>query len=132
MIYLLDTKICIYIIKQKPTAVAQRFDLLEPGSMGISLVTYGELLTGASKSRQAAKSRAILQELMEYIPVLTMDGQAAEHYADIRASLEQEGTPIGNNDLWIAAHARSEGLVLVSNNLREFERVEGLQLENWV
>ena len=129
--YLLDTNICIYIIKKKPPAVLQRFERLKPGDVAMSLVTFGELEFGARKSQQAERALAILQELRESIPVLPMEADVAVHYAQIRHVLASRGTPIGNNDLWIAAHARALGATLVSNNLREFARVDGLQLENW-
>lgn len=129
--YLLDTNICIYIIKKKPPAVLQRFERLKPGDVAMSLVTFGELEFGAHKSQQAERALAILQELREFIPVLAMEADVAVHYAQIRHALGSRGTPIGNNDLWIAAHARALGATLVSNNLREFARVDGLQLENW-
>ena len=98
----------------------------------MSLVTYGELEFGALKSNNSSKALGILQELKNYIPVLSADESVVEHYANIRADLAAKGTPIGNNDLWIAAHARALGHILVSNNIKEFERVENLQLENWV
>lgn len=130
--YLLDTNICIYIIKGKPPTVMRRFESLAPGQVSMSLVTYGELEYGALKSRHAAQALGILQELKHYIPMLPMAPEVAGHYADIRHALARQGTPIGNNDLWIAAHARALDATLVSNNLREFERVAGLKLENWV
>lgn len=129
--YLLDTNICIYIIKKKPPAVLQRFERLKPGDVAMSLVTFGELEFSAHKSQQAERALAILQELREFIPVLAMEADVAAHYAQIRHALASKRTPIGNNDLWIAAHARALGATLVSNNLREFARVDGLQLENW-
>jgi len=130
--YLLDTSICIYIIKRKPPTVMQRFESLAVGAAAMSLVTYGELEFGALKSQYAAQALGVLQELKHYIPVLPMEPEVAEHYADIRNVLARQGAPIGNNDLWIAAHARALDLTLVSNNLREFERIAGLKLENWV
>ena len=130
--YILDTNICIYIIKQKPQSVLAKFSTLKPGAVAMSLITHAELMYGAerSQSRQAALDR--LMELTTLIPVLPLEAPVAEHYANIRARLALRGTPIGNNDLWIAAHARALDKVLVTNNLREFERVEGLRLENWV
>ncbi|WP_019896058.1 type II toxin-antitoxin system tRNA(fMet)-specific endonuclease VapC [Hydrogenovibrio halophilus] len=132
MQYLLDTNICIYIIKRKPLAVLERFEKMPIGAAGISLITYGELEFGALKSQQSQKALGILDELVAYLPVLSMENEVAAHYADIRANLEARGRPIGNNDLWIAAHARALDLILVSNNIKEFERVEDLKLENWV
>ncbi|MDR9499776.1 MAG: type II toxin-antitoxin system VapC family toxin [Hydrogenovibrio sp.] len=132
MQYLLDTNICIYIVKRKPLAVLERFEKMPIGAAGISLITYGELEFGALKSQQSQKAQGILDELVAYLPVLPMENEVAAHYADIRANLEARGRPIGNNDLWIAAHARALDLILVSNNIKEFERVENLKLENWV
>lgn len=130
--YLLDTNICIYIIKQKPVSVLKRFEALPLGSMSMSLVTFGELQHGALRSRNRDTATGILDELAEYIPVLAMSNDVATAYANTRADLAAKGTPIGNNDLWIAAHAITLGYTLVSNNVKEFERVEGLKLENWV
>lgn len=130
--YLLDTNICIYIVKKKPPTVMRRFESLALGEAAMSLVTYGELEFGALKSQHADQALGILQELKQYIPVLPMAPEVAGHYADIRHTLARQGMPICNNDLWIAAHARALDATLVSNNLREFERVAGLKLENWV
>lgn len=130
--YLLDTNICIYIIKQKPASVLAKFQSLQIGSVAMSMVTYGELQYGALRSNNAQKALDILQELKAYIPVLAMSETVAKEYADIRANLAAKGQMIGNNDLWIAAHARDLGHTLVSNNIKEFERVENLALENWV
>ena len=130
--YLLDTNICIYIAKQRPPSVAKRFAKLAAGSVGMSLITFGELRYGAEKSNQRAQAIDTLSRLVELIPVLTPDETVGEHYGQIRAHLEGVGTPIGNNDLWIAAHALSLRVPLVSNNTREFERVPKLKLENWV
>ena len=132
MDYVLDTNICIYIAKQKPMAVYERFSQLDVGSVGMSYVTYGELRYGALKSRQSEIALARLDELISLIPVLPAHPQIAHHYASIRADLAERGLPIGNNDLWIAAHVRAERKILVSNNLREFGRVHGLASENWV
>lgn len=130
--YLLDTNICIYIARNRPPEVLQRFTGLKPGDVGMSVVTYGELYTGAAKSQQSELALQKLQNIIELIPVLPMSVQTGKYYGEIRATLELAGTPIGNNDLWIAAHARELETTLVSNNLREFERVDGLKLENWV
>jgi len=130
--YMLDTNICIYIIKKKPISVLQKFESLPLGSVAMSLVTYGELEFGALRSNNSKQALDILDEIAAYIPVLPMPIDASKEYADIRAKLSAKGTPIGNNDLWIAAHARALGHTLVSNNVREFERVDNLKLENWV
>lgn len=130
--YILDTNICIYIIKQKPQSVLKKFSTLKPGTVAMSLITHAELMYGAERSQSRQASHDRLLELTTLIPVLSLEATVAEHYADIRARLSLQGALIGNNDLWIAAHARALNKVLVTNNLREFERVEGLRLENWV
>lgn len=101
------------------------------GRMAISSVTLAELLHGAEKSQRREHSLAVVEDFSSRLVVLDYTAKAAAHYGDIRADLERKGTPIGVNDLHIAGHARSEGLVLVTNNLREFERIDGLRLENW-
>lgn len=130
--YLLDTNICIYIARHRPPEVLARFNTLEVGQVGMSLVTYGELYHGAMKSQQRELALQKLAQLSGVIPVLAMEKSVSEHYGDIRSHLERAGTPIGNNDLWIAAHARALGITLVTNNIREFVRVPQLLLENWV
>ena len=132
LLYLLDTNICIYIAKHKPIEVLQRFQLLEVGQVGMSLITHGELTHGAYKSQQPQLALSKLQQLVELIPVMPIAATVSEHYGQIRSSLEKTGTPIGNNDLWIAAHALDLQVTLVTNNVREFERVPSLKLENWV
>jgi tRNA(fMet)-specific endonuclease VapC len=131
-VFILDTNICIYIIKKQPASVLARFEQLQVGEVAMSLVTFGELEYGALRSQNQQKAKQILNDITRFIPVLSMEQSVAEHYADIRADLAAKGKPIGNNDLWIAAHARSLDAILVSNNLKEFERVDGLKLENWV
>jgi len=130
--YLLDTNICIYIQRQKPVEVLARFQKLKPGDAAISVITWGELLYGAEKSRQCKKALQLLEEFKTLIPVLPMPENTGKTYGVIRASLESKGRPIGNNDLWIAAHAKAEGLTIVTNNEREFQRVPGLKVQNWV
>ena len=130
--YLLDTNICIYIARQRPPAVARRFARLAAGTVGMSLVTYGELRYGAEKSVRGAEAMATLAQLVELLPVLEPSVAVGETYGTLRAHLERLGTPIGNNDLWIAAHALALGVTLVSNNTREFARVPKLKLQNWV
>ena len=129
--YLLDTNICIYIAKQRPQAVLKRFEQLKQGEVVMSFITHGELMFGAEKSRRRDETIEKLNRLTELIPVVLPDPATALHYGKIRSHLEQAGTPIGANDLWIAAHARSSNLILVSNNTREFQRVPGLKMENW-
>ncbi|GAB4063545.1 type II toxin-antitoxin system tRNA(fMet)-specific endonuclease VapC [Uliginosibacterium sediminicola] len=129
---LLDTNICIYIARHRPASVAERFATAAPGSLGISLITWGELCFGAAKSQQPEQAQAQLDRFTTSVAVQALSREVGEHYGDIRHSLQRAGTPIGNNDLWIAAHARALGVTLISNNTREFERVPGLRLENWV
>jgi tRNA(fMet)-specific endonuclease VapC len=129
--YMLDTNMCIYIAKQRPPEVRARFERLKPGQLVMSAITYGELYYGASKSSQQAKALAQLQELVQDIPVEELDSRASEAYGEIRATLEKEGRLIGNNDLWIGAHALALNLTLATNNEREFKRIPGLSLENW-
>ncbi len=128
--FLLDTNIAIYVIKRRPLAALALFNQ-HAGSMAISSITLAELLHGAEKSQDAVRSMAVVEDFCSRLDVLPYGPKAAQHYGSIRATLERKGQPIGVNDLHIAAHARSEGLTLVSNNLREFERVDALLLANW-
>ena len=130
--YLLDTNICIYIAKHNPASVRARFEQLSADVLAMSVITLGELQHGAEKSQARSKALAALKQLQSVIQVQPVTEAAAQHYGQIRSALERKGRPIGNNDLWIAAHARAEGWVLVTNNEREFNRVEGLAVENWV
>jgi len=130
--YLLDTDICIYIAKRKPPEVLARFEGLAEGEVAMSLITFGELHYGANRSANAIKALETIQQLAIAIPVVAPDVAVGTHYGDIRARLTAAGTLIGNNDLWIAAHARSADLILVTNNAAEFRRVPGLRIENWV
>jgi len=130
--YLLDTNICIYIAKHHPLQVLKRFEQLQTGEVGMSFVTHGELIFGAEKSQYRDKTIEKLNRLIEIIPVVFPEHQTAEHYGEIRAFLECSGQLIGANNLWIAAHARSLDMTLVSNNVKEFERVPKLKLENWL
>lgn len=128
--YLLDTNICIDVIKRRPQELLDTFNH-HAGQMAISAITFSELLHGVEKSAAPARNLAAVEDFCSRLDLLAYGAKASLHYGQIRASLERSGTPIGVNDLHIAAHARSEGLTLVSNNLREFERVPGLLLENW-
>jgi len=130
--YLLDTNICIYVMKQKPLSVLRKFEGLTPGEAGMSIVTYGELYYGITKSTMAEKSENLLEKITRYITPLTPPIEAAKHYATTRHFLEKKGLIIGNNDLWIASHALSINAVLVTNNVKEFSRVPHLKIENWV
>ena len=129
--YLLDTNIVIYVIKRRPQSVLTLFNQ-HSGRMAISSITLAELVHGAEKSSQVERNLSVVEDFASRLTVLPYDDKAAWHYGSIRAALEKIGQPIGINDLHIAAHARSQGLILVSNNLREFERVPGLVVENWV
>ena len=129
--YLLDTNIVIYVIKRRPMEVMATFNQ-NASRMAISSITLAELIHGAEKSSQPAQNYTVIEDFCSRLEVLPYTPKAAQHYGSIRAALEKAGQPIGVNDLHIAAHARSEGLVLVTNNLSEFERVPALQLENWV
>ncbi len=130
--YLLDTNICIYIAKGHPLPVRERFDRHSVNELAMSTITLGELRFGAEKSQARTRALATIEQLAQMIQPSPLPMEAAEHYGDIRAVLQKQGQPIGNNDLWLAAHARAEGWVLVTNNAREFERVPRLQVENWV
>jgi len=129
--YLLDTNICIYIRQKRPEEVLRRFRTLRPGEAVLSVITFGELVYGAEKSAQRGATLELLRELAQVLPVQGLPETAAESCGTIRAELERKGEMIGNNDLWIAAHAKAAGLVLVTNNEREFRRVRGLRVQNW-
>jgi len=129
--FLLDTDICIYIRQKKPQELMQRFLKLDPGEAVISVITFGELLYGAAKRVERTKALHQLRELLHLLPAMPLPETAGEAYGVIRADLEARGETIGNNDLWIAAHAIAAGLTLVTNNEREFRRVRGLKLQNW-
>ena len=129
--YLLDTNICIYIRQKRPEEVLYHFRKLRPGEAALSVITYGELLYGAAKSAQRVVALERLRELLNLLPALPLPETAAEAYGTIRAGLESKGEMIGNNDLWIAAHALAAGLTLVTNNESEFRRVRRLKIQNW-
>ena len=129
--YLLDTDICIYVRQQRP-AVVQHYQRLRDGEAVLSVITYGELMYGAAKSGQRTSALSKLRELMLFLPVLPLPESAGELYGTLRAELEAKGEIIGNNDIWIAAHAIAADLTLVTNNQKEFRRIRGLKLLNWV
>ena len=129
--YMLDTNICIYIAKHQPPEVKARFERLKPGQLVMSAITYGELYYGACKSSQRARALTQIEELVQDIPVENLDLITARVYGEIRATLERQGHPIGNNDLWIGAHAMALAVTLATNNEREFKRIAGLSVENW-
>ncbi len=129
--YMLDTNICIYIAKHQPPQVKARFERLKPGQLVMSAITYGELYYGANKSNQRARALTQLNELIQDIPVEDLTSTAAQAYGEIRATLETQGRLIGNNDLWIGAHAMALDITLATNSEREFKRIAGLSVENW-
>lgn len=131
MKYMLDTSICIYAIKNKTGTVIKNLLSHVPEEMCVSAVTYAELMYGVEKSMAVEKNRIALSLFLSPLTVLEFHAPAAEEYGKIRAELERKGTPIGPMDLLIAGHARSEWLVLVTNNTKEFCRVERLMVEDW-
>ncbi len=128
--FLLDTNIVIYTIKHRPERVREAFKKHQ-GQMAISTITYGELVFGAERSQHPERNLADIDGLAARLDVLPFDRSAVSHFGQIRAELYRKGSPIGPYDMMIAGHARSCGLILVTNNLKEFERVDGLRLENW-
>jgi tRNA(fMet)-specific endonuclease VapC len=135
MMYLLDTNIVSYFLRGASPALNQRILDSAPEALAISIISAGELRYGLSRlppSRRASQLTHQLDALLTAVAVLALPPEAAQHYGSARSQLEAAGTPIGGNDLWIAAHALSQDLTLVTNNTREFERVPGLKLENWV
>jgi tRNA(fMet)-specific endonuclease VapC len=129
--FLLDTNICIYVRRRRPPTVLARFQQLQPGEAVLSVITYGELVYGAEKSQFREQARKQLAELASLLPIMALPLRAGEFYGAMRASLETKGEVIGNNDLWIAAHATAAGLILVTSNEREFGRIQGLEVQNW-
>jgi tRNA(fMet)-specific endonuclease VapC len=129
--YLLDTNIFIYIRQGRPEEVVRRFSKLRNGEAAVSVISYGELFFGAAKRGQRADDLERLRALMRLLPCLTIPEAAAEIYGAVRADLQSKGQVISNNDLWIAAHALASGLILVTNNEKEFRRVRGLKIQNW-
>ena len=129
--YLLDTNIVIYTIKNRPDTLREIFNQHD-GQMGISAVSWGELVFGAEHSQQPERNLADIEAMSARLDVLPFDEKAAVHIGQLRAELYRRGTPIGPYDMMIAGHARSLGLILVTNNIKEFERVPGLRIENWV
>ncbi len=131
MKYMLDTNICIYAIKHKPDIVIKKFLSHDPEEICISAITYAELMHGVEKSMAVEKNRVAMSLFLSPITILQFDERAAEEYGRIKAELEKKGTPMGPMDTLIAGHARSSGLILVTNNTREFSRVTGLAVEDW-
>ena len=130
--YLLDTNICIYIAKHNPLSVRERFAQHAANELAMSVVTLGELRFGAEKSQAKQQAMTVIDTLTSLMNVAELAHDVAEHYGNIRAALQTSGQMIGNNDLWLAAHARSQDWILVTNNEKEFLRVDGLKVENWV
>ena len=128
--YLLDTNIAIFVIRQRPPQALEVFNR-HAADMAISAITLAELMHGAEKSSRRESNLAVVEDFCSRLDVLPYGPKAAQHYGSIRATLEARGESIGVNDLHIAAHARSEGLVVVTNNRREFDRVPGLLVEDW-
>ena len=128
---MLDTNICIYVIKRRPIEVLSTFNE-HAGQLSISSITLAELIHGAEKSEIVEKNLQRVEDFVSRLEVLEYGEKAAAHYGDIRAVLEKKGQIIGVNDLHIAGHSRSEGLILVTNNLKEFRRVDALRTENWI
>lgn len=129
--YLLDTNIVIYVLKRRPKEVLEIFNR-NASRMAVSSITLSELIYGAEKSPNVDKNLEAIEEFVSHLDVLPYDAKASQHYGQIKAALEEKGEIIGENDIHIAAHAISQGLILVTNNLREFKRVPNLAIENWV
>lgn len=129
--YLLDTNICIYVIKRRPPQVLERFRRLEIASIGISSITYSELMFGAAKSLRPEQNRIALTQFVAPLEIVPYDDTAGQRYGELRAFQERQGTPIGSLDMLIAAHALALTCVLVTNNEKDFARVPQLRVENW-
>jgi tRNA(fMet)-specific endonuclease VapC len=132
MRYMLDTNICIYIIKMKPLKVLETLKRIDIGDVSISVITLAELEYGVEKSQQSERNKIALTSFLSPLEILPLSDNAAVIFGEIRASLEKKGQIIGAYDLLIAAHALSENLILVTNNTNEFSRIPGLSLQNWV
>lgn len=132
MKYLLDTNICIYVIKHHPESVIQKFTSQKIGDIGISTITLSELYYGVAKSNQIETNKRALEKFIMPLEVAPFNDLASECYGQLRADLEKTGNLIGPMDLMIAAHALSLNTILVTNNVREFNRVNKLKIENWV
>lgn len=131
MKYMLDTNICIYLIKQKPEKVLQHFKTQSMGDIGISSITLAELRFGAEKSQQIQNNRQALEEFILPLVIADFDERAAVTYGAVRAALEKAGTSVGSMDMLIGAHALSLGVTLVTNNTREFKQIKSLKIEDW-
>jgi tRNA(fMet)-specific endonuclease VapC len=131
LIYLLDTNTCVYAIKREPL-VLRRLQERSPDEFGISTITLAELWFGAAKSSRPHRTRESVDAFLKPFEVLPFEAEAAENYAEVRLQLEKEGRPIGERDLLIAAIAKSRHLTVVTHNVREFSRVSGLKVEDWL
>ncbi|MGK7960191.1 type II toxin-antitoxin system tRNA(fMet)-specific endonuclease VapC [Crocosphaera sp.] len=129
---MLDTNICIYIIKKRPSTVLTRFQTIASEDLYLSVMTVAELQYGVDKSNAKSKNQEILDDFISRLQVLPWEETAGQCYSKIRNYLEAKGTPIGNMDMLIAAHCQSQNYTLVTNNIREFERIPDLKVENWV
>lgn len=129
--YMLDTDICSYLMKRSNPALLRKLRNIAIGDVCMSVISKAELLYGVELSPRRVENEAALVLLLHHMEVMDFPNEAASHYARIRAALKARGTMIGADDLWIAAHARCLGLILVTNNTREFGRVAGLKTENW-
>jgi tRNA(fMet)-specific endonuclease VapC len=129
--YMLDTNICIYVIKNYPQDLREKFNSLAE-QLCISCITLGELHYGVEKSAHRADNLTAIENFVARLDLLPFDAKAAAHYGQVRSELERAGTPCGPHDMQIGGHARSEGLIVVTNNLREFSRMQGIRVENWV
>ena len=129
--YMLDTNICIYVMKNYPQDLREKFNSLAE-QLCISSITLGELYYGAEKSTRRADNLIAVEHFVARLDVLPFDAKAAAHYGQVRAELERVGTPCGPHDMQIGGHARSQGLIIVTNNMREFIRMKGIRVENWV
>ena len=130
--YMLDTNICIYVIKERPRAALEKFNEASNAGICISIVTYAELQYGVERSSSRKLNQRIINDFTSRLSILDWDAPAAKSYAKIRTQLEKKGTPIGNMDMLIAAHAQSRDMSLVTNNIKEFKRVRNLNCVNWV
>jgi len=129
--YMLDTNICIYVMKNYPQQLRDKFNSLAE-QLCISSITLGELRYGAEKSARLADNLIAVEHFVARLDVLPFDEKAAAHHGQLRAELERAGTPCGPHDMQIGGHARSQGLIIVTNNMREFSRMKGIRVENWV
>jgi tRNA(fMet)-specific endonuclease VapC len=132
MKYMLDTNICVYLIKKKPESVLANLRSSINDGVSISAITLAELFYGVEASAYPEKNTVALSQFLSIVDVLPFDDEAASEYGRICATLRRKGTPIGPMDMLIAAHAKSKGLIVVTNNTREFEQVEGVDIQNWI